>query len=153
LLSCSGLEEKSQIQCNHLYNHFKCDHRQLTVFNLPAYLFFAFHCLVCFVLFCFFLLFFGGMGLEFELRVSHLESRCSTAWTTPLVHFLLWLFWQWGLVNYLFGLSLKLNPPDLSLPSITSVSHRCLSAQCFWIINMHRKSRDSEANADSGSES
>jgi hypothetical protein len=27
------------------------------------------------------------MGLEFELRASHLKSRCSIAWTTPPVHF------------------------------------------------------------------
>jgi hypothetical protein len=27
------------------------------------------------------------------------------------------LFWRWGLVNYLSGLALNLNPPDISLPS------------------------------------
>jgi hypothetical protein len=27
---------------------------------------------------------------------------------------LLWLFWRWGLENYLPGLALNQNPPDLS---------------------------------------
>jgi hypothetical protein len=31
--------------------------------------------------------------------------------------FLLWLVWRWGLVNYLTGLALNCDPPDLSLPS------------------------------------
>jgi hypothetical protein len=30
---------------------------------------------------------------------------------------LLWLFWRWGLLNYLPGLSSNPEPPDLSLPS------------------------------------
>jgi hypothetical protein len=30
---------------------------------------------------------------------------------------LLWLFWRWGFWNYLPGLALNRNPPDLSLPS------------------------------------
>jgi hypothetical protein len=30
---------------------------------------------------------------------------------------LLWLFWRWGLKNYLPGLASDLNPPHLSLPS------------------------------------
>jgi hypothetical protein len=30
---------------------------------------------------------------------------------------LLWLFWRWGLVNYLPGLVLNRDPPNLSLPS------------------------------------
>jgi hypothetical protein len=33
---------------------------------------------------------------------------------------LFWLFWKWSPVNYLPGLALNLNPPNLSLPS----SHR-----------------------------
>jgi hypothetical protein len=28
-----------------------------------------------------------------------------------------WLLWRWGLANYLPGLALNLNLPDLSLPS------------------------------------
>jgi hypothetical protein len=31
--------------------------------------------------------FWGGVGLEFELRASPLQSRHSTAWTMDLVHF------------------------------------------------------------------
>jgi hypothetical protein len=30
---------------------------------------------------------------------------------------LLWLFWRWGLENYLPGLALNLDLPNLSLPS------------------------------------
>jgi hypothetical protein len=46
---------------------------------------------------------------------------------------LLWLFWRWGLMNYLPVLALNHIPPDLSLPSrITGVSHQC-SALMFLI--------------------
>jgi hypothetical protein len=37
--------------------------------------------------------------LEF-VRASCLQSRHSTTWTIPLVHFVLVVFWRWGLVNY-----------------------------------------------------
>jgi hypothetical protein len=30
---------------------------------------------------------------------------------------LLWLFWRWGLEDYLPGLALSYDPPNLSLPS------------------------------------
>jgi hypothetical protein len=67
-------------------------------------------------------------GTGFELRASHLESRCSTAWATPLVHFALgffcccyWGFWRcrggWCLMNYLPVLASHLNPPSFGLPS------------------------------------
>jgi hypothetical protein len=41
--------------------------------------------------FCFFFLSFSFLlvGLGFELRALHLQSRCSTAWATPPVHFAL----------------------------------------------------------------
>jgi hypothetical protein len=39
---------------------------------------------------------------------------------------LLWLFWRWGLSNYLQGLALNLDPPDLSLPSSWDYSHEPL---------------------------
>jgi hypothetical protein len=35
------------------------------------------------------------VGLEFELRASHLQSRCSTTRATTPVHCMLWLFWRW----------------------------------------------------------
>jgi hypothetical protein len=41
--------------------------------------------------------------LGFELRVSCLQSNS----------ILLWLFWRWGLENYLPRLALSLNPPTL----------------------------------------
>jgi hypothetical protein len=44
--------------------------------------------------------FFFLVGLEFQLRALHLQSRCSTGWAAPPVH-LLWLFWRWALTNYL----------------------------------------------------
>jgi hypothetical protein len=36
---------------------------------------------------------------------------------------LLWLFWRWGLMNYLSRLASKCNPPNLSLPS--NYDYRC----------------------------
>jgi hypothetical protein len=36
---------------------------------------------------------------------------------------LLWLFWRWGLTNYLPGLASHLDPPNPSLPS--SWDYRC----------------------------
>jgi hypothetical protein len=30
-----------------------------------------------------------GVQLEFEIRASHLQSRCSTAWSIPPIHFAL----------------------------------------------------------------
>jgi hypothetical protein len=35
----------------------------------------------------------------------------------------LWLFWRWGLVNYLPGLALKHNPPNLIIPSSEDYKH------------------------------
>jgi hypothetical protein len=41
---------------------------------------------------------------------------------------LLWLFWRWGLSNYLPKLALNYDPCDLSLlvTRVTGVSHWCL---------------------------
>jgi hypothetical protein len=50
---------------------------------------------------------FGGTGTEaqgFSLE-PHLRS------------ILLWFIWRWSLENYLPGLALNCDPPDLSLPS------------------------------------
>jgi hypothetical protein len=63
-----------------------------------------------------FLFFFFWWDWGFELRTSHLQSRLSTAWATPEVHFAVVIF-EMGLVNYLPGLALNCNHPDLSLPS------------------------------------
>jgi hypothetical protein len=60
--------------------------------------------------------FFCLVGLGFELRASHLQSRHSIAWATP-PSILLWLFWRWGLANYLPGLAWHYNSPDVSLSS------------------------------------
>jgi hypothetical protein len=36
---------------------------------------------------------------------------------------LLWLFWRWGLINYLPRLASKLDPPDLTLSSSWDYRH------------------------------
>jgi hypothetical protein len=59
-----------------------------------------------------------SVGLGFELRALHLQNRYFTAWATPPVHFALVIFWKWvGLENYLSGLALNHDPPNLILPS------------------------------------
>jgi hypothetical protein len=45
-------------------------------------------------------IFFSFVGLGYELRASHLQSKCSTTWATLPVHFALLISWKWGLVNY-----------------------------------------------------
>jgi hypothetical protein len=54
--------------------------------------------------------------MGFELRVPGLQSRYSTAWIIPSVHFA-WLFWRWGSCELLPGMASNCDPPDLSLPS------------------------------------
>jgi hypothetical protein len=54
----------------------------------------------------------GREGLGFELRaLAHLQ---------PI---LLWLFWRWGLTNYLPGLTLIQDLPGLNFPN--SSDYRC----------------------------
>jgi hypothetical protein len=61
--------------------------------------------------------------LVFFFLVGHLNIglhayKAGTLLLEP--HFqsiLLWLFWRWGLVNYLPRLASNLDPPDLNLPS------------------------------------
>jgi hypothetical protein len=54
---------------------------------------------------------------RWELRTLQLQSRHSTIWATPLVHFaLLFLRWGGGFANNLPRLASNLYPPDLSLP-------------------------------------
>jgi hypothetical protein len=61
-------------------------------------------------------IFLGRVGLGFELRASHLQSRHSTALVIPPVHFAQ-IILRWGLVNYLAGMVSNCNSPKLSLPS------------------------------------
>jgi hypothetical protein len=58
-----------------------------------------------------------GVVLGFELRALHLQSRCSTASATSLVHFALVILEMGVLENYLPKLASNHDPPDLSLPS------------------------------------
>jgi hypothetical protein len=45
---------------------------------------------------------------------------------------LLWLFWEWGLGNYLPRLASNCYPPDLSqVARITAVGHQCPRTFCF----------------------
>jgi hypothetical protein len=65
------------------------------------------------ILYTFF--FFGGTGVwtkEMALAKQALYHLSQTSSS-----FLLWLFWRWNLLNYLAGLALNLDPPDLSLPN------------------------------------
>jgi hypothetical protein len=63
------------------------------------------------------------VGLEFELRALHLQSKHSTTWVTSPVH----LFWRWGLANYLPGLVSNLD----QVAVITGVSHWHLASSFF----------------------
>jgi hypothetical protein len=54
--------------------------------------------------------------LGFKLRTLCLQSRCLTTWAN-LLPILLWLFWRWGLMNYLPRLALNYDAPNLSLPN------------------------------------
>jgi hypothetical protein len=64
----------------------------------------------------------GGLTFFFLFWVWDLNSglhACKSG-TLPFSHtssILLWLFWTWGLVNYLPRLALNHNPPDRSLPT------------------------------------
>jgi hypothetical protein len=53
-----------------------------------------------------------GTGVCFKLA----KQKLYRFWAPPPVHFL-WLFWRWGLMNYLPGLASNCDPPDLSLSS------------------------------------
>jgi hypothetical protein len=76
-------------------------------------LFFYCHCFMFAIIYKLFMHF--SVGLRFELWISYLQSRCSTAWNT--VNFALGYSGVGGLWNYLPGLAWNHNPPDLSLPS------------------------------------
>jgi hypothetical protein len=63
------------------------------------------------------------VGLESELRV--LCKAGALPLKPHLQSIVLWLFWRWGLLNYLPGLASNHSPLDLGLPvaRITGVNH------------------------------
>jgi hypothetical protein len=56
------------------------------------------------------------VGVEFEFRALNWQ-RGAVLLEPHLLSILLWLFWRWGLTNYLLRLASNNNPPNLSLPS------------------------------------
>jgi hypothetical protein len=69
--------------------------------------------------------------LEFELRVSHLQSRHSTVWATPLVHFALVVLKMGVSQTICLAWASKHNPPTLALARIKGTSHQSLAAVLF----------------------
>jgi hypothetical protein len=69
--------------------------------------------------FSFFFLIFFWVGQGFKLRASSFQNSIKT----QLQSIVLWLFWRWGLENYLPWLVLNCNPPNLSLSS--GQDYRC----------------------------
>jgi hypothetical protein len=65
----------------------------------------------------FYFLFLFLVGLGFEYRSSHLQSRHFTAWVTHSVHFTLVIFEMGSLENYFLGLILNGDPLNLSFSS------------------------------------
>jgi hypothetical protein len=51
---------------------------------------------------------------DWDLNSGLCTCKSGALWLQSI---LLWLFWRWSLKNYLPGLALNCNPPDLSLPS------------------------------------
>jgi hypothetical protein len=77
---------------------------------------------------------FSLVGLGFELRTLHLQSKCSTAWATSVCSG--YFGDADGLMNYLPGLALNLDPPNFSLlsGSVASMRHLCLASHSFWHV-------------------
>jgi hypothetical protein len=58
------------------------------------------------------------IGWEWDLNSGLHICKAGALLLEPLHQsILLWLFWRWGLANYLPRLASNLNPPDLNLPS------------------------------------
>jgi hypothetical protein len=76
-----------------------------------VFLLFQGHLFKILFIYLFICLFIFLMGLRFELKAGALPLE------PHIQSILLWLLWSWGLVNFLTGLALNYNPPDLSLPS------------------------------------
>jgi hypothetical protein len=78
------------------------------------------------------------VGLEFELRALQLQSRYSTTYTTPPVHFALVIL-EMGVSGtiYLGWPQTSILPISASqVASITGMSHRCLAED--WILISHQ---------------
>jgi hypothetical protein len=74
--------------------------------------------------------FFFFLSLRVDLRTLSLQSRLSTTWATPQVHFALVIL-EMGVSNYLPGLALNLSRPVSAsqVARVTGVSH----LQPAWI--------------------
>jgi hypothetical protein len=68
---------------------------------------------------------FHGVGLGFELRALHLQSRCSTSWETPIGHFALIVLEMGVLRTICLGWppTVILLIPASQVARITSMSH------------------------------
>jgi hypothetical protein len=72
--------------------------------------------------------------LEFELRVLHLQSRCSTIWATCSV---LRLFWRWCLTNYLPGL-VQIMILQVSASQAAGITGRSHGPPSSSVLNVHK---------------
>jgi hypothetical protein len=62
--------------------------------------------------------FYLGLGWGSDLNSGLCTCKAAALALEPLLQsILLWLFWRWGLMNYLLGMALNQDPPYLSLPS------------------------------------
>jgi hypothetical protein len=56
--------------------------------------------------------------VKWDLNKGDYTCKAAALQLEPLLQSILhWLFWRWGLKNYLSGLASNCDPPDLSLPS------------------------------------
>jgi hypothetical protein len=92
-----GMELGFELRASHLLG--RCYH--LSHISSPHVIFFV----------CFFLL----VGLEFELGLCTCKGGVLPL-EPCLQSILLWLIWRWVLKNYLPGLALNFDSPNLSLP-------------------------------------
>jgi hypothetical protein len=73
------------------------------------------------------------VGLEFELaKLPHFQS------------ILLWLFWRWGLKNYLPKLAENHDPLDLSLSSLARITGMSLQCPAKIFPHSHSYNREGE---------